>query len=122
MSIYERIFHRLDELKMSQKEFAEKTEISQSAISGWKSRKTNPTSDKIMIICQVLKVSPEWLLSGAEKEGKRGHDPDFLVVDKQTELGKILTDYNSLPHSFRERTIGYMKALKEMIDLNEDEK
>ncbi len=33
MTIRERIFKRLEELKMTQKEFAEKTEISQSAIS-----------------------------------------------------------------------------------------
>ena len=114
MTIRERIFLRLNELNMTQKEFAEKTGISQSAISEWKSKKTNPTTDKVMVICQVLKVSPEWLLSGIEKEGKRGNEPNFMVIDKESEIGVFIKDYNKLSHDSRERLIGYMKALKDL--------
>ena len=41
---------------MSQKEFSEKTGIAQSSISDWKRKKTNPVSEKILIICSVLDV------------------------------------------------------------------
>ena len=98
MTIRERIFSRLNELNMTQKEFSDKTGISQSAISEWKSKKTNPTTDKVMVICQVLKVSPEWLLSGVENEGKRGNDLNFMVVDKDSEIGVFIKDYNKLSH------------------------
>ena len=54
MTISERIFEKIDELSMTQKEFSQKTGILQSTISEWKKKKTNPSSDKIMIICQVL--------------------------------------------------------------------
>ena len=64
MTIGDRIFDRLKEIGMTQKEFSEKTGISQSTISEWKSKRTNPTSEKIMIICDTLKVTPEWILSG----------------------------------------------------------
>ena len=48
---------------MSQKQFSEETGISQSTISEWKSKHTNPTSEKIMIICKVIRVpSPKGYL------------------------------------------------------------
>ena len=50
MTIGDRIFARLKETGMTQKEFSENTGISQSTISEWKSKRTNPTSEKIMII------------------------------------------------------------------------
>ena len=43
---------------MSQKEITEKTGIVQSSISDWKRKKTNPVSKKILIICDVLDVTP----------------------------------------------------------------
>ncbi len=73
MTISDRIFEKLRQIDMSQKTFSEKTGISQSTISEWKSKRTNPTSEKIMIICNVLGVTPEWLLSGIENTGDRGN-------------------------------------------------
>ena len=74
MTIGDRIFERLGEIGMTQKEFSEKTGISQSTISEWKSKRTNPTSEKIMIICDTLNVTPEWILSGSSKTGNRGNE------------------------------------------------
>ena len=73
MYIRDRIFQKLEELNMTQKEFSEKTGIPQSTISDWRKKKTNPTAEKIMIICKVLDVTPEWLLSGIEAQGDRGN-------------------------------------------------
>ncbi len=67
MLISERIFEMLTEKGISQKEFSEQTGISQSTISDWKRKKTNPASDKIMLICDVLNITPYELLSGVEK-------------------------------------------------------
>ena len=49
MLIRDRIFNKLEELKMTQKEFSEKTGIPQSTISDWRKKRTNPTAEKIMI-------------------------------------------------------------------------
>ena len=116
MTVGERIFIRLEELHMSQKEFSEKTGISQSTISEWKTKKTNPATDKIMIICQVLYVTPVWLLSGIDREGNRGNEPNFIVIDKDTEIGKLVMDYNRLPRDFRARLLGYAYALSQMSE------
>ena len=38
--------------------------IGNSTISEWKKKKTNPTAEKIMDICNVLQITPEQLLTG----------------------------------------------------------
>ena len=112
MTIGDRIFDRLKEIGMTQKEFSEKTGISQSTISEWKSKRTNPTSEKIMIICDTLKVTPEWILSGSSKTGKRGNELPWYVIDRSTELGMLVTRYRELDEKQRERIMGYLEALR----------
>ena len=62
MKISEKIFLLMEKKGMNQFEFSKKTGITQSTISDWKRKKSNPSSDKIMKICEVLEVSPEELL------------------------------------------------------------
>lgn len=57
MTISQRIFALLREKKLSQKELSEYTGISPAAISSWKSKGTNPSSDKIVKISEFLDVS-----------------------------------------------------------------
>ena len=64
MIISERIFKMLKEKNMSQNEFAKRVGLASSTISDWKTKKTNPSADKIMDICKVLGVTPEQLLTG----------------------------------------------------------
>lgn len=62
MTISERIFKIMGEKKITQLELSKNTGIGQSTISDWKTKKTNPSADKIMIICAALEVTPEDLL------------------------------------------------------------
>jgi transcriptional regulator with XRE-family HTH domain len=48
MTIRDRIFDKLDELNMTQKEFSEKTGIAQSTVSDWRKKRTNPTDGLII--------------------------------------------------------------------------
>ena len=114
MTIGERVLELVHKNRMTQKEFSEKTGIPQSTISEWKSRKTNPASDKIMIICQALGVSPEWLLSGTDTAGNRGKKNDYLVTDRNSEIGYIIETYNELDYDRKKRLIGYMEALSDI--------
>lgn len=113
MTISEKIFELLQEKGMSQKEFSEKTGISQGSISDWKRKKTNPVSDKILVICEVLNVSPYELLSGTDVEGKRSIPSDLIVVEKNTELGQFLVEYQKLDSYRKGRLMGYFDALKD---------
>ena len=111
-----RVFELLKERNMSHKEFAQKTGIAESTISDWKKKKTNPVSDKILIICEVLGVTPYDLLSGAEHIGERSRENMTYVIDKGTELGILVENYQNLDGSMQKRLLGYMEALKALQD------
>lgn len=67
-----------------------------------------------MIICHVLKVTPEWLLSGTDTaEGYRGRT-EWFVVDRESEIGVLIEQYNQMDIGSRRRLQGYMKALLEV--------
>ena len=116
MLIRDRIFSQLEELGMTQKEFSEKTGIPQSTISDWRKKRTNPTAEKILIICKVLGVTPEWLLSSIEAQGDRGNPQKWFAIDADTEIGELVTCYNALNHQMQARLLGYAEALMETIE------
>jgi transcriptional regulator with XRE-family HTH domain len=116
MTISERIFELLELRGMSQKDFSVETGIAQSTISDWKRKKTNPVSEKILIICKVLGVTPYELLGGTEGEGRRSAPAEVIIVEKNTETGKAISDYLSLDKDLQGRLIGYMEALKQLND------
>ena len=57
---------------MLQKEVSIRTGIATTTISEWRKKNTNPGSDKILLICAALDVTPEYLLSGVTEDSKRG--------------------------------------------------
>lgn len=113
-TVSEKIFELLKERGMTQKEFSSKTGIAESTISDWKKKKTNPVSDKVLIICEVLGVTPYELLSGAEHIGERSRESNTYVVDKQTELGFLIESYQNLNSDSQKRLLGYLAALNEV--------
>ena len=119
MTISDRIFERLKQISITQKEFAAKAGIKESTISEWKKKRTNPSSDKILAICRALDVSPEWLLSGVDPAESRGKNQVYYVVDVNTESGILLEESNKLDKSQRNRILGYVEALS---TLQKDEK
>ncbi len=114
MLIRDRVFEKLEELNMTQKEFSQKTGIPETTVSDWKKKRTNPTAEKILIICKVLDVTPEWLLSGIEPQGKRGNKPKTYVIYSETDSGHLIEAFNSLDAKQQERVLGYVTALAEL--------
>jgi transcriptional regulator with XRE-family HTH domain len=121
MTVSERIFAKLEELSMSQKEFSEKTGILPSTISEWKKKKTNPLSEKIMPICEALHVTPEWLLSGDDPEDNGKTEVDYYRIKKDTDIGRLIAYYERLEPYLRERVMGYAEAFSTIKpDLDND--
>ncbi len=114
MTISERIFERLRQLSMTQKEFALEAGIKQSTISEWKKNKTNPSSDKILAICKVLDVSPEWLLSGVDPAASRARNQEYYTINIDTDTGQLVTEFNKLDKSQRDRILGYVEAFSSL--------
>ena len=114
MTISDRIFERIKQLSMTQKEFAKKAGIQQSTISEWKKNKTNPSSDKILAICKALDVSPKWLLSGVDPAENRGKNQMYYTVDLSTDSGILVSEFNKLEKQERDRILGYVAAFAAM--------
>ena len=114
MTVSERVFERIRQLNMTQKEFAEKTGILQSTISEWKKNKTNPSSDKIMTICRALDVTPEWLLSGIDPAAGRNRGADYYIINTDTDTGMLVECFNKLEKEQRDRVLGYAEAFAAM--------
>lgn len=100
----------MDKNGLSQKEFSEQTGISQSTISDWKRKKTNPSADKILKICEVLHVTPYELLAEGTVNTDGEMDYSF-ALNKDEEV--VLENFRSLESRQKERLLGYMTALKE---------
>jgi transcriptional regulator with XRE-family HTH domain len=116
MTISEKIFELISQKGMTQKEFAERTGIAPSAVSDWKRKKTNPVSEKILIICDVLGVTPYELLSATEDEGRRSRPADLYVIEKGTEPGRLIEVYQQMDDKSKGRLWGYIEALQMMKD------
>jgi transcriptional regulator with XRE-family HTH domain len=113
MTISERIFEILRLKGISQRDLSAKTGIPASTISDWKGKKVNPASDKIMIICEVLEVSPYELLSGTESE--KYTTLDYEMLSKGSEEYKVLQMFRKMNPEQKARVFGYMDALQEKL-------
>jgi transcriptional regulator with XRE-family HTH domain len=111
--ISDRVFELLKVKGMSQKEFSERTGIPQSTISDWKRKNVNPASDKIMIICEVLEISPSALLAGIGDEAYS--TPEHIMIDKYGDEFRLITGYRELNEKKKQRLLGYMEALQENV-------
>ena len=110
MTISEKIFCILSEKELSQKEFSEKTGISQSTISDWKRKGTNPAADKIMAICDALNISVYQLLDGNRNNDE--NELDYVILSKESEEYLFLEKFQDLDKNAKQRLKGYMEALK----------
>lgn len=111
MIISERIFELLKERGMTQREFSIRTDISQSAISDWKRKKTNPSAEKIMLICNVLEVSPYELLG--EADAKTDKNPEHIMIESDSDEHYLIEKFHALSRIYRSRVLGYIDALIE---------
>lgn len=111
MTISEKIFGILDTRGISQKDFSIATGIPQSTISDWRKKKTNPSSDKILAICDVLDISPYELLSNVKEDGNRANKVGYRIIAEGTEEDILISAYERLDTKARGRLIGYIEAL-----------
>ncbi len=109
MIISERIFCILKEKGISQKAFSEMTGIAQSTISDWKRKKTNPASDKLMVISRVLDISLFELL------GADGDNAEHIVIEEGSEDYMFLDAFRSLETNQKAMVLGYMDAMLKKI-------
>ena len=109
MIISERIFKIIKDKGISQKDFSIETGISQSTISDWKTKGTNPSADKIMTICRFLKISPYELLQDTFDPDQ---DIDYMILSEGTDAYNLVIEFNDMDRAEKDRLLGYAEALK----------
>lgn len=87
-NITQRIFRLAAERDVKQVDIATACDLPPTTVNSWKSRNIIPPSDVIIPICQLLEVSPEFLLAGWDS-----HYPD--------EAASLPDDELALLNSFR---------------------
>lgn len=109
MLIGERVLELIKEKGITQKAFSDQTGIPQSTISDWRNKKVNPSSDKIMIICDVLNVTPYDILSGNADNNYA--EVDYMIIGNNEEERTLIEKYRDLSDKDKGRLLGYLDAL-----------
>ncbi len=91
MTISQRIFFLLHEKHLSQKDLAQYAGLSPAAISGWKTKNTSPSADKLVKICEFLDVSLSYLLTGSDTPVSTSE----CIMDKSTPYQADMTKYET---------------------------
>lgn len=112
MNIYEKIFHRLSELNMSQIELSRRTGIPTSTISDWRKKKMNPQADKLAVICKALDISLVDLL--CDEETVQTAQSDFIFDERH-----IMEIFRTLDFETKRRLLRYFE-LVELCKENND--
>lgn len=102
LSLINDIIVILERQKKKQSELCTYLGINTSTMTNWKNRNTDPPAKYIIPICEFLKVSPYYLLTGKEKSLS-------LLNDEQ----ELLNYYKELPTWEQQRLIGRAAALAE---------
>lgn len=117
MTIGERLFSIMKEKNISMPELSRMTGISRHTIFDWQRRNTNPGSDKIMVICEALQITPEELLIGKQRnDAPIDHDASVSVDGIEIDLVK---EYQELSETKKKRLLAYMNMLQNTKEKNE---
>lgn len=69
MDIAERIFEEMKKKRITQSELASLLNITQSQVAHWKGRGSKVPSELLPQICEILDISPNYLLTGRKDIG-----------------------------------------------------
>ena len=103
MTINERLFKVMNDNGVSIRELSRRTGITASTISDWNTKHTNPTAEKIPIVCEALGISTAYLLKGTEES-----DPDFVLTDEEKRMIEALRKTDD---SSRKRLLTYFEQI-----------
>ena len=103
MTINERLFKVMNDNGVSIRELSRRTGITASTISDWNTKHTNPTAEKIPIVCEALGISTAYLLKGTEES-----DPDFVLTDEEKRMIEALRKTDD---SSRKRLLAYFEQI-----------
>ena len=94
--------------------------IGNSTISEWKKKKTNPTAEMIIDICNVLQITPEQLLTGKGIEDEK----EIAISTPESRFTpldiRMIDAFHGLKEAQQKRLIAYMEALMKLENPEEN--
>lgn len=108
MSVIERIVQILEDKHLDQSDLCKVLCIRDSTFSTWKSRNTDPPAKYILLICEYLNVSAEYLLGGV--------DELKTVSGHSIKTGDITGDNNANINATQKDSNEESKELVELIN------
>ncbi|MDO4422065.1 MAG: helix-turn-helix transcriptional regulator [Eubacteriales bacterium] len=101
MDINERLFKVMKDNGISIRELARRTGITASTISDWNTKHTNPTAEKIPVVCEALGITVSYLLKGTE-------ETDFVLSDDERNL---VETFRNADEESQNRLLAYFKQM-----------
>lgn len=101
MDINERLFKVMKDNGISIRELARRTGITASTISDWNTKHTNPTAEKIPVVCEALGITVSYLLKGTE-------ETDFVLSDDERNL---IETFRNVDVESQKRLLAYFKQM-----------
>lgn len=113
------------EKKMTQKQLADLIDAKHNSVSDWENDKNKPDPDTIELLCGVLEISPNYLLSVNED----GFSPaEKLLIKKYRDLdshGTKMVDFTlqeEWERSTSDNIVSFPNAAHELPNASEDDK
>lgn len=88
----DRILLRMSELGLKHKDLVAATGASKGAVSHWLSGVNTPSGERLLLLADLLKTSPEWILNGS-----KGHLSDFTTIEPWDENTPLDDDEVEIP-------------------------
>lgn len=111
MTISERLFAIMKKKGVSMPDLSRMTGISRHTIFDWQRRGTNPGADKIMVICEALKIPPEELLLGTIKESSSYKTANIDTGRIEDQIVDVCRDFSD---DQKRRLLAYASMLQNM--------
>lgn len=107
--LYERINLLCKENGITGKELGEKLGLKKSPLTDWKNKKSKPTIDQIITICEIFAVSANYLLFGKEINNLTQEEQKIIDAYRQADpaeqsiIRKILDIPENIEKSFNSK-------------------
>jgi len=87
-TLYERIMEQTERLNITGNEFGALLGLKKSPLTDWKNKKSSPTLEQLIKICDIFAISADYLLYGTDDHLSIDHKELIATYDKLDRRGQ----------------------------------
>lgn len=125
--MYERIIEKTDELGISGKDLGSMLGLKKSPLTDWKNKKSSPTLDQVIKMCEIFAVSADYLIFG-KKEEMEENEKEILELlnqfDNRTQLkfiGRVEAIANEMQTEIKRQNIARAARGQEPLEATDEQ-